>query len=409
MDVADGELAARARLLNQPFRKHARTGRPWVLFKSAMTLDGKVATQTGDSKWISGEASRAAGAPLARASATRSPSASAPRWPTTRSSPRASRASSASRARVVFDSEARLPLDSQLVREAAEVPLTSSSRARRRAPPPTRWRRRASRSSWRPARTSPRACARRSTSSARAEVTSILLEGGPHLAGAFLDAGEVDEVRLFLAPMLLGGRTARDPLEGEGVEAHRRGGARAHARLRAGRRGPADLGAAAGVVSVFTGLVAGARGGRGGRAATATACGCRVALAAGRASSREGDSVAVNGVCLTATRVDGDAFGADVMNETLRRTSLGEVDAGGAVNLELPLRAADRLGGHVVQGHVDGVGACAEARDDGFARVVTIARRPELLRYVVEKGSIAVDGVSPHRRRARRRLRSRSR
>ena len=96
--VADGELAARARLLNQPFRKHARTGRPHVLFKSAMTLDGKVATRTGDSKWISGEDvapdRRTAGAP----SATPSPSASAPRWPTTRSSPRASTACTASRA-----------------------------------------------------------------------------------------------------------------------------------------------------------------------------------------------------------------------------------------------------------------------------------------------------------------------
>jgi riboflavin synthase len=76
----------------------------------------------------------------------------------------------------------------------------------------------------------------------------------------------------------------------------------------------------------------------------------------------EGDSVAVNGVCLTATRVDGDAFGADVMNESLRRTSLGEVAVGGRVNLELPLRPSDRLGGHVVQGHVDGLGSVTEAR-----------------------------------------------
>jgi riboflavin synthase len=108
----------------------------------------------------------------------------------------------------------------------------------------------------------------------------------------------------------------------------------------------------------------------------------------------EGDSVAVNGVCLTATRVDGDGFSADVMNESLRRTSLGEVDVGGRVNLELPLRAADRLGGHVVQGHVDGLGSVASVQEDGFARLVAIAAPPEVLRYVVEKGSIAVDGVS---------------
>ena len=85
MVIADGELADRARLLNQPFRKHARTGRPWVLFKSAMTLDGKVATRSGDSKWISGEESRRARAPAGAPSATRSRSGSGPRWPTIRS------------------------------------------------------------------------------------------------------------------------------------------------------------------------------------------------------------------------------------------------------------------------------------------------------------------------------------
>jgi riboflavin synthase len=108
----------------------------------------------------------------------------------------------------------------------------------------------------------------------------------------------------------------------------------------------------------------------------------------------EGDSVAVNGVCLTAVEVGGDRFGADVMHETLRRSSLGGVAEGSRVNLELPLRADARLGGHVVQGHVDGVGTVAAVRDEGFARVLTIEAGSELLRYVVEKGSIAVDGVS---------------
>ena len=108
----------------------------------------------------------------------------------------------------------------------------------------------------------------------------------------------------------------------------------------------------------------------------------------------EGDSVAVNGVCLTATAIDGGEFRAEVMHETLRRSSLAEVAAGSGVNLELALRASDRLGGHIVQGHVDGLGAVRAVREDGFARVVTIAAPPELLRYVVEKGSIAVDGVS---------------
>ena len=127
-----------------------------------------------------------------------------------------------------------------------------------------------------------------------------------------------------------------------------------------------------------------------------TADGVRLAIESPVAAElSEGDSVAVNGVCLTAVGLcAGERFGADVMHETLRRSSLGSVEAGSSVNLELPLRASDRLGGHIVQGHVDGVGVVAARREEGFAKVVTIEADPSLLRYVVEKGSIAVDGVS---------------
>jgi riboflavin synthase len=107
-----------------------------------------------------------------------------------------------------------------------------------------------------------------------------------------------------------------------------------------------------------------------------------------------GDSIAINGVCLTAVDLAGDSFVADAMNETLARSSLGDLAPGSSVNLELPLRATDRLGGHVVQGHVDGVGEVFDQRDDGFARRIRIGAPAEVLRYVVEKGSIAVDGVS---------------
>jgi riboflavin synthase len=107
-----------------------------------------------------------------------------------------------------------------------------------------------------------------------------------------------------------------------------------------------------------------------------------------------GDSVAVGGVCLTAVEADRGGFAADVVAETLRRSALGALRAGALVNLELPLRASDRLGGHLVQGHVDGVGAVDAAREEGVGRVLRIVAPAELLRYVVEKGSIAVDGVS---------------
>jgi riboflavin synthase len=108
----------------------------------------------------------------------------------------------------------------------------------------------------------------------------------------------------------------------------------------------------------------------------------------------EGDSISVNGVCLTATAVNGDSFSADVMNETLRLSSLAETGPGAAVNLELAMRLEDRLGGHMVQGHVDGVGRVTAVVADGFASRLTIEAAPELLRYMVYKGSITVDGVS---------------
>jgi riboflavin synthase len=144
------------------------------------------------------------------------------------------------------------------------------------------------------------------------------------------------------------------------------------------------------VVTVFTGLVQ--------DLGTVTAVdasdgGVRLAVST-RLPLAEGDSVAVNGVCLTATGLGDGAFGADVMRETLRRSSLGGLREGSRVNLELPLRAEDRLGGHFVQGHVDGLATLLDVREEGFARVLTFEAAPELLRYVVEKGSIAIDGVS---------------
>jgi diaminohydroxyphosphoribosylaminopyrimidine deaminase / 5-amino-6-(5-phosphoribosylamino)uracil reductase len=215
--VADGELAARARLLNQPFRKHARTGRPWVLFKSAMTLDGKVATRSGDSKWISGEASRER----------------AHRWRATTDAVAVgigtaladdpqltARVEGVDRQprRVVFDSMGRLPLTSKLVRDARRIPLTVIvSRAAQRSATDA-LQTHGAEVIVAPGENEPARVRSALDQLGAAGIGSILLEGGPHLAGAFLDADEVDEIRLFLAPIVLGGRTARDPLEGEGVE-----------------------------------------------------------------------------------------------------------------------------------------------------------------------------------------------
>jgi len=107
-----------------------------------------------------------------------------------------------------------------------------------------------------------------------------------------------------------------------------------------------------------------------------------------------GDSVAVNGVCLTATSGDASGFDTEAMNQTLAVTSLGGIAAGDRVNLEPAMKASDRLGGHIVQGHVDGVGTVASVEEDGFSRRLRVGLGGELIRYVVEKGSIALDGVS---------------
>jgi diaminohydroxyphosphoribosylaminopyrimidine deaminase / 5-amino-6-(5-phosphoribosylamino)uracil reductase len=219
--MADGELATSARLLNQAFRKHARAGRPWVLFKSAMTLDGKVATRSGDSQWISGEASRelahrwrasvdavvvGIGTALADDPQLTARPDGTPAEPERQ--PR----------RVVFDSLARLPPGSQLVSAVPEIPLTvvvsrAAARSDVDALEAAGVQVLVATGENEPARV------RSALDQLATEgVASLLLEGGPHLAGAFLDAGEIDEVRLFLAPLLFGGSAARDPLEGEGVE-----------------------------------------------------------------------------------------------------------------------------------------------------------------------------------------------
>ena len=128
----------------------------------------------------------------------------------------------------------------------------------------------------------------------------------------------------------------------------------------------------------------------------ASAEGSRLVVSAGplAADAGVGNSISVNGVCLTVVERAGDDLAFDLAEETLRRTTLGDLAPDDEVNLERPVTPATRLGGHVVQGHVDGVGRVAEVRDAGEGREVTIEVSGGLLRYAVEKGSIAVDGVS---------------
>jgi len=219
VEFAEGAEAAAARLANQPFRKHARTGRPQVICKLAMSLDGRTATREGDSKWISGPDSRAmvrgwraeadavavgigtalADDPLLTARDLEPPAA---RQPT----------------RVVFDSAARLPLDSALVRSVAEAPLVVVAGPRATTE---------SRTALENAGTevivaSGKGPARIESALdelGRRQITSLMLEGGATLAGAFLDAGEVDQLEVFVAPVVIGGADARPVFGGRGAEA----------------------------------------------------------------------------------------------------------------------------------------------------------------------------------------------
>jgi riboflavin synthase len=143
---------------------------------------------------------------------------------------------------------------------------------------------------------------------------------------------------------------------------------------------------------VFTGLIEDIgtvesiqRGGDGVRLRIVSRLGAELSL---------GDSIAVNGCCLTATAVDADSFETEAMNRTLEVTALGDIDESSRVNLELAMKVGDRLGGHIVQGHVDGVGTVVSAEDDGFARRVRVELPSQLFRYVVDKGSITLNGVS---------------
>ena len=130
------------------------------------------------------------------------------------------------------------------------------------------------------------------------------------------------------------------------------------------------------------------------RGAAPTAAGTRLAIDSPFESLALGESVCVSGVCLTVVGISEAGFDADVSPETLRRSKLGQLRAGDAVNLERSLRVGDRLSGHLVFGHVDGIGTLVAAEADGDSLLLRFAAPPTITRYLVEKGSIAVDGVS---------------
>ena len=217
VEHVDGDVSETAKLLNQPFRKHARIGRPLVVFKSAMTLDGKVATASGDSKWISSEASRERAhrwREEADAVAVGIGTALADDPLLTARAPGAARQPR----RVVFDSTARLPIESKLVQTAGEVPtIVICTRAADRAATQA-----LESAGVEVIRVQGSTDAQRVRDGldelGERDVQSVLLEGGPRLAGAFFDAGEIDQYFAFVAPVVAGGGRARAAVAGAGVD-----------------------------------------------------------------------------------------------------------------------------------------------------------------------------------------------
>jgi diaminohydroxyphosphoribosylaminopyrimidine deaminase / 5-amino-6-(5-phosphoribosylamino)uracil reductase len=216
VQLAGGPEASEARLLNQPFRKRARTGRPLVTYKAAMSLDGRVASPTGDSRWISSVESRelvhrwraecdavavGIGTALADDPLLTARIEGAAGQPT----------------RVVFDSQARLPLDSALVSSIDEAPLIVVCAPKAASARRDGLERAGAEVIVAPGRTPPARLESALDELGRREIQDLLVEGGPTLAGALFDAGEIDEARLFVAPVLVGSAQARAVLEGEGV------------------------------------------------------------------------------------------------------------------------------------------------------------------------------------------------
>jgi diaminohydroxyphosphoribosylaminopyrimidine deaminase/5-amino-6-(5-phosphoribosylamino)uracil reductase len=215
VEFVDGDEADAARLLNQPFRKHAQTGRPLVAMKSAITLDGRVATAGGDSQWISSEDSRL----LAHRWRAEADAVCVGIGTALADDPRLTAREVGTLhqpTRVVFDSQARLPTDSLLVQSIAKAPLVVIASPEASEPRVA---------ALREAGADVVSCEGEPPDRVRAgltelglrEITSVLLEGGPTLAGAFLDAGEIDELRLFVAPIVVGGMLARPLIAGDGA------------------------------------------------------------------------------------------------------------------------------------------------------------------------------------------------
>ena len=375
VQVDTGVLREECDRLNPAFFHYIRTGRPYVVMKYAMTLDGKIATRTGVSRWVTGEEARrhvhetrhccrailagcgdgAGGRPLltCRLEGGRNP------------------------LRVICDSRLRTPLDSRIVRTAGQVDTilaTCEEDPGRTAPYLA-----AGCQVWSlPGKDGPGGSGRPHGPAGQGGGGQPPAGGGGTLNWAMLEAGLVHRVQAYLAPKLFGGGDARSPVEGLGVAEPAQGAALRHVTV-------TPLGRTScwkeRWSTVFTGMVeelGTIRAIRRGASSAVLSIGAGTILD----DLKVGDSVAVNGVCLTATQVDGGGFTADVMHETLDRSSLARLAPGDKVNLERAMAAGGRFGGHIVSGHIDATGTITDRRRDDNAVWYTVSAPAALLRYV---------------------------
>ena len=362
--------------LNPVFFHYITTKTPYVVMKYAMTLDGKIATKTGASKWITGEAARAEvqhmrhrymgimagiGTVLAddpmlnvRVEGWKSP------------------------IRILCDSGLRIPLDGQIVKSAGKYRTivayadSENTEAKRK-----RLHEMGVETICCPDENNQVDLKKLMKYLGEEGIDSILLEGGGTLNDSALRAGIVQEVQAFIAPKLFGGMNSKTPVEGIGVRFPSEAvklkctdicQIGEDIRITCQVCGKEQLTGESGVLAVKAKKVL--------------------------EGTKIGDSIAVNGICLTVTSLQSDGFTADVMAETIRRSSLGSSRAGSKVNLERAIAADGRFGGHIVSGHIDGTGVIRSMIREENAIWVSIGTSPQILHLIVEKGSICIDGIS---------------
>ena len=394
IEVVTGVLEDKCKKLNEVFIKYIEEKTPFVTLKYAMTLDGKISTYTGDSRWISNAKSREYVHELRHKNSAIMVGIGTVLNDDPSLNTRLDIDKPLDPIRIIVDTSGRIPLDSKV--------LNLESRARTILAT-TKLIDKDKLTELKNKNISVIICPLLENqvdlnflleSLKKDHIDSILLEGGSELNFNMLKESLVDKVITFIAPKIIGGKDSKTPVGGLGIELMKNS---INTHKVSYKVFDDDICIESYVKKewyiLFTGLV--------------EEVGTISSVKKGNISSqitirskkviediKIGDSIATNGICLTVTEFTDSTFTVDVMSETLRVSSLESLSNGDKVNLERALRLGDRLGGHMVSGHIDGTGNIESFKAEDNATIVTISASSDLLRYVIYKGSIAIDGVS---------------